>query len=1088
MIRLLSRSVAVLLIVALAAGFAYAKVETYLGPSNAEIAKWKESMRGMKASERIVPQRAERTIPMRETDSELIPLPKNVVRNIDSEFHLANAFDAYINYFRDIVGQFIFTGTDSLGVWFRPATECKIKKVEVLFADDGSNENLGATFDVRIFDVKDDIPGIGGNGQYGFTEYKKIIPSPTGALLGEFQMNVTQTGFNEETGWTVVNIENFQDPIDVGKRDFFVAFEFPEGNTDDADVYYGPAEEQHAPGDYHSFKWYHDGGTYSPGTPNWVSRLNYSVRVLVEYYGDPPPDIQNVTEIPTQYYSCDPGPYEVSATVTDIGTDVFTGAVTKVNLIYFTEEISDADTIDITANKVGDVYTGEIPSHPVGTEIFYYIYAEDNGADNSADPVTHTSKTTPKSFLVLEANPDASILVLADGSAADVAMYESVLDKGGWIYDSWDIATLGAPSLCILQNYTSLFWLQGQGTGGGLYSYGLDVDVVPDYLDAGGNMLLVSSDYLGIVHGDDFSGDWKTATYSFVTDYLKVAEYNSDSNPDEDGNSADSLYIGEAGNAISGFLGDDTLMTMPMTKYYELMGSYASWADEVAPAAGAECPFYVWSEEDNDWVESSSMYNGTFKTVFIPWYLEAAADLDQFETVVKNILDFFGEKAAPLVNIELGPRYVVAANSGPYDVVATATDGDGTVTSVELGTSTDGESYTYATMAANGDVYEGSIPALSIGDTLFFQVKATDNDGLNGFAGPWGFSKIDFTPANDLLYCGDDPYDWYYGGNVDSIVVASLNRIGASYDKYDVDANGSVPPSYVGFLDQYESVIWHGYADWVESFPYATADNPFMPFIENGGNLLFSSEEMIGTLLGWDGYVTTTPGQSVYDVLGVSWYAPDRENDTLRIFPGSESEPLVANMDAELYLSELPFGYMGDIIDPVDWNSTPILDVWDPTWGVWYSNWDCYYVWWEKNMYPGSQRIILPFPLAAMDDDNRDAFLTNVISVFNTGNAIDPVVEALPKAFALKQNFPNPFNPTTSIAFEMPSAQNVRLTVYNMLGQSVRTLVNDYRTAGRYLVHWDGRDDSGHMVGSGIYFYQIQAGSFTKTAKMVFLK
>jgi len=1094
MIRLLSRSVAVLLIVALAASFAFAKVETYLGPSNADVAKWKESMQGKLATERIVPQKAERTSPVFKMDSELKPLPKNVIRNSGGEFNYANAFDSYLAYFRDIVGQFIFEGYDSLGVWFRPATDCKIKKIEVLWADDGANANLGATFQIRIFDVPDDLvvtdatqTAIGGNGEYDFSLYMEIIPPPCGELLGEYDMVVTQTGFNEETGWCVTNLEALGGAIDVGQRDFFVAFEFPEGNTDDADLYYGPAEELHAPGDYHSFKFYHDGGTYSEGIPNWVSRLNYSMRAFVEYYGDPPPFIVDVTSMNAQYASCEPGPWTVEATVTDIGTDAFTGAVTKVDLVYFTEDVADADTIDITANKDGDVYSGDIPGHGVGETVYYYFIAADNGADDTGAeaPETHVSKTTPVYFWVLEANPDATVLVVDDGAAADIAMYEDVLTNGGWIYDIWDVAEYGAPTLCILNNYSSLFWLQGQGTGGALNADSLDLYVVPDYLDAGGNMLLVSADYIGAAHEGDYSGTWTDAAHSFVVDYLKVAQYCSDANPDDAGNSADSLYIGVDGNAISGFLGEDTLMTMPSIKYFEFQAAYSSWADEVAPAASADAPFLVYSVDDDDWIESSTMYDGSFKTVFFAWYLEAAADLDQFDTVVKNILGFFGEKAAPLVDIESGPRYCVAANSGPYAVVASATDGDGTVASVELGTSTDGISYTYAAMTASGDVFEGEIAALSVDDTLFFQIKATDNDGLNGYGGPWAFNMIDFTPANDLLYCGDDPYDWYTGFKVDSIMIASLDRIGAAYDFYDVDANGYIAPSYVGFLDQYESVIWHGYMDWEMTFPYATADNPFMPFIEAGGNLLFSSEEMVGTHLGWDGYVTPYTGQAVYDVLGISWYAPDRNYDTLQVYPGAAG----VGMDAEFYLSGLSWGLMGDLVDPINWDSQPLLDAFDPGWGVWYGgDWACYTAWWDQNADNGSQRVIVPFPLAAMNDANRDAFLSNVIAGFGTGVAVEEAVETLPKAFALKQNFPNPFNPITSIAFEMPTDQNVRMTVYNMLGQSVRTLVNDQRSAGRYTILWDGRDDAGHMVGSGVYFYQIQAGSFTKTAKMVFLK
>jgi len=94
----------------------------------------------------------------------------------------------------------------------------------------------------------------------------------------------------------------------------------------------------------------------------------------------------------------------------------------------------------------------------------------------------------------------------------------------------------------------------------------------------------------------------------------------------------------------------------------------------------------------------------------------------------------------------------------------------------------------------------------------------------------------------------------------------------------------------------------------------------------------------------------------------------------------------------------------------------------------------------------------------------------------------------LPKAYSLKQNFPNPFNPTTSIEYALPEKGLVKLSIYNMLGQEVRTLVNTVQDANSYRVVWNGLDNSGKMVPSGIYFYTINANNFTATKKMVFLK
>ena len=103
--------------------------------------------------------------------------------------------------------------------------------------------------------------------------------------------------------------------------------------------------------------------------------------------------------------------------------------------------------------------------------------------------------------------------------------------------------------------------------------------------------------------------------------------------------------------------------------------------------------------------------------------------------------------------------------------------------------------------------------------------------------------------------------------------------------------------------------------------------------------------------------------------------------------------------------------------------------------------------------------------------------------------ALEPEVKTLPKKFELKQNYPNPFNPTTTISFALPTASHVTLTVYNLLGQKVRTLINnELASAGTHFQKWDGKDDFGHSVASGIYFYKIKADHFSAIRKMVLMK
>ena len=97
---------------------------------------------------------------------------------------------------------------------------------------------------------------------------------------------------------------------------------------------------------------------------------------------------------------------------------------------------------------------------------------------------------------------------------------------------------------------------------------------------------------------------------------------------------------------------------------------------------------------------------------------------------------------------------------------------------------------------------------------------------------------------------------------------------------------------------------------------------------------------------------------------------------------------------------------------------------------------------------------------------------------------------SLPLAFRLEQNHPNPFNPSTTISFQLPGGAATRITlkVYDLRGKVVRTLIDDVREPGVHTAFWDGRDDSGRGVASGVYLYRLKAGDFSQTRKMVLLK
>jgi hypothetical protein len=111
-------------------------------------------------------------------------------------------------------------------------------------------------------------------------------------------------------------------------------------------------------------------------------------------------------------------------------------------------------------------------------------------------------------------------------------------------------------------------------------------------------------------------------------------------------------------------------------------------------------------------------------------------------------------------------------------------------------------------------------------------------------------------------------------------------------------------------------------------------------------------------------------------------------------------------------------------------------------------------------------------------------------SVFLAGTDVETPTQEMNviSNFSLLQNHPNPFNPTTHIDFDLVRTCQVRLEIYNILGNKVKTLINDRLDAGPKSITWDGKDDRGKEVASGIYFYRLKAGDFTESKKMVIIK
>jgi beta-xylosidase len=153
-------------------------------------------------------------------------------------------------------------------------------------------------------------------------------------------------------------------------------------------------------------------------------------------------------------------------------------------------------------------------------------------------------------------------------------------------------------------------------------------------------------------------------------------------------------------------------------------------------------------------------------------------------------------------------------------------------------------------------------------------------------------------------------------------------------------------------------------------------------------------------------------------------------------------------------------------------------------------SWDTFSTFTAKMLAPvsGNHDVYLKFKGTGSDK----LFMLQWLSFVGKTSPASSVGESqsgeVPDKFFLEQNFPNPFNPTTAISYQLSAFSHVTLRICDLLGQEIVTLVNGERSAGRYTVQWDGKNERGELASSGIYLYQLRAGTIVSTRKMILVK
>ena len=656
----------------------------------------------------------------------------------------------------------------------------------------------------------------------------------------------------------------------------------------------------------------------------------------------------------------------------------------------------------------------------------------------------------------------SKILIVDDDNNAE-GNYEhyltDALDTLGLTYDVWDKSTLGAPGEA-QEVFPMVFWLTGDHRSTTLTT--LDIAFLKDYLDHSGGLFLT---------GQDIAEHLSVTDPDFLSDYLQCS-YAGDAGAQSEvegqegtaiGDNGDNLTIRDAGNAAGNQVSVDNLL----------------------PTENAVVNFKSWRGGDPCGLEIEGEYS---RIVFFSFGFEGInnsyahfPDHTSREVVLGRIIDYLDERQA-------APNRPPAAFSIEYP--------------------------------ADGDTVLGNRP------TLIWQ-KTSDPDLMDPVlyrllysksgTAPWEFSVEDLVDTQytllDLEY--DATYYW-------KVVAYDSHDAETETDIYSfIPTRDLVPPWFTVRL--IPNPIFPAELD-IYAYPSEALGSE--PDFKITSSTVADSQTMsLATDRAVTAYVTD------YRVEGAGTYTlsvcgTDIWGNTGCSDGGFAAAPLFADRGTTL---ESHTGLFHLFVEPQSVSVKTIALLFEESFAADDET--------EQNLPDGFAPIIslrvtsavssldrpasLEVDLARLNLGAEEAYSLALVHAGESGYVAVPVrydsaneklrgdiselgtyllgkVDGyntdltentqLPSAHLLHQNSPNPFNPSTSIAFELPDAERVSLSVYNILGQKVITLLDEHLDRGSHSVRWDGKDSRGNSVGSGIYFYRLQTDEFIDTKRMVLLK
>ena len=437
----------------------------------------------------------------------------------------------------------------------------------------------------------------------------------------------------------------------------------------------------------------------------------------------------------------------------------------------------------------------------------------------------------------------------------------------------------------------------------------------------------------------------------------------------------------------------------------------------------------------------------------------------------------------------------VLSASGDHKIAWYENDGSESFTAATITSSADGASSVYAVdMDGDGDI--DVLSASIYDDTIAWY----ENDGSESFTahtistsadGAWSVYAVDLDGDGDIDVLSssgsDDKIAWYEndGASDPSFAATTITTdADGAYSVYAVDMDGDSDIDVLSASGNDDKIAWYE-NDGSESFTAHTittsaghAHSVYAVDVDGDGDIDVLSASVSDDKIAWyENIIPPSPFDLVYP-LNDTTIILTRDNflDTLyfawnqSVDPGGDEVTYRREMTGDLP------EYIRFIVESNEQTTTNMYKV--PYHHI------------EHYMHEAGVELISGTWTIIATDGEIDVYAENGPFTLTIDGSKLNIADSdiIPETFALHGNYPNPFNPTTTISYDLPKWSQVTLGIYDLLGKQIKTLVNQSQDAGNKIAMWDGTDDLGRQVSAGVYLYQIKAGEFTQTRKMLLLK